>query len=329
MEFDRLLIGPADPSVTVLVDNFNITKTSARGSLEGLIKPGANTLAVYCAQVQPTEQFIDAGIVALPLGMVESGTGLIADNGGGPRNPVTPPNNPTNPPKPPNPKAGKVIRLRDGHEGYAGVMDTKISVRRVTEGTNPKEANFGGQNRMRVGMFNSNLSRGLIRFNLKDKVPEGKEIESAKLRLKVVNGDAGARVNLYMIHPNNASWKEGDGKLVSDQGQKKGASWVSPVGESSKPWLAGGNGLGNPGVGYLSRSQTPASPVSSAQVGAEGSVMVFDIPLNALTPLLENPAMNAGYLIRLADETSDNVLFHSSESDEAGARPELVITLKK
>lgn len=217
--------------------------------------------------------------------------------------------------------AGESIMLQletlIGNEPYMGAEDTLL-----VSGTHANR-NYGGTNSLWIGSGDEgdmDIRRSLIRFDILNIIPEGKQVERAILTLTCVQAKGGvAEWALYAVSSENASWVEGD--------NARGASETGPCswnyqGNFYQPWT-GGEGLGDPGDGYDSTPHyTHSSPLKIKD----------KISIELPGELIESwrSGNNGGMLLRLTEETHEAtyIRFASTEHTDALLRPSLEIILK-
>ena len=171
------------------------------------------------------------------------------------------------------------------------------------------------------------IARTLIRFGgLERALPAGAVVESAVLELYSGHPPAQqteCRVQAYVVKGGNAGWREGTSESDIENGT---SAWRSRSVDADFHggrirWL-GGPGLGKPGEGYeASPAATATAPDKEAWIrfsGLEGIVQNW----------VDNPQLNAGLLLRVADESKQAGLFTafpSAEHKQRSRRPKLTI----
>ena len=182
--------------------------------------------------------------------------------------------------------------------------------------------NFGASQTLDTGyaiaMWNQWRGNILIRFDMCG--VDCKEAKSAKLRIykprNVTQTSGEVPVALYRVKDANCDWKEGD---MESMPQYDAASWQYRG--NGIQW-AGGGGCSVPGTDYADQ------PLGRAMASKyRGEWLEFDIPASLVQSWIDDPAHNAGLLLKTDEKEEvlgDHVLFYSTEHS-SGKGPRLVV----
>ena len=153
------------------------------------------------------------------------------------------------------------------------------------------------------------LRRALLRFSLAD-IPANATISSATLSVVVDQNNFGAHV--IAAHRVATAWTEGPS---SGQGPALpgDVTWLTPSSGTGRSWS-------QPGGDIFALATT------AAIANAERSRVGFDVTSDALV-FAANPALNNGWLLKVADEGPSQTLkrFASAEFHDAAQRPVLEV----
>ena len=169
----------------------------------------------------------------------------------------------------------------------------------------------------RTGQSEGGIRRGLIAFDIASAIPAGSKITSVKLTLSVrlsANGDEKAQVKLHQVL---ADWGEGKSES-SGRGApatEGDATWIHTF-YPKRLWS-------KPGGDYAT-GESASQSVADVGIYNWGSTprMVADVQT-----WVDSPDKNFGWLL-LGDETMSATakVFHSRESNDKEARPQLAVT---
>ena len=189
---------------------------------------------------------------------------------------------------------------------------------------NRPDNNLGGVNFMPIGTTGiGTRNRGLVKFDVAGSVPAGATITSARLGLRITQGDFSMQE--VSLHRLLVDWGEGTKSNGPTGGGSVGAS--ATAGEAtwnnrfapSTPWGAAG---GQADVDYA------ATASASATVGSTGS-FTWSSPGMAgdVRAWLSDPESNFGWMIIFNNESSRGTArrFASRESSTAANRPSLTV----
>jgi len=170
-----------------------------------------------------------------------------------------------------------------------------------------RDGNLGGNNR-----------RGLFQFDLSG-IPAGSTIDSATLKLTVINTPFSGAVNSsFMIHKMTADWVEGTKNFANGQPASSGEVTWNNRAHPSTAWSgsAGANG-----------DFVVSSSASTAVTGL-GDYFWTDSALTAdIQEWVDNPSTNFGWILISDNEINNKTAraFGSREHATAASRPELVV----
>ena len=212
----------------------------------------------------------------------------------------------------PDPFTGEV------YEGCDDVMLISWAARR----------NYGGRPDFDVGNLRRyQPGRTLIRFDLTSMAGEYTQLRSITLRLthshRAYTPVALGAVQVFQVDDANADWSEGTAATGEDPGPAHGESTWDFRRHPDVRW-AGFRGASERGVDYA--WYPLAMRLYDRTLGA-GEVLDFRISRNLdFVQRWIAGGVNAGFLLRNEHEdVANRVNFHSSEAEETGARPQLIV----
>jgi hypothetical protein len=221
----------------------------------------------------------------------------------------------------------KVLVLQEGRLNglTGGTYDGVDDVQLVQWGPS---SNFGARTDFDVGQLRGGRAHALLRFDLTSLEGKVDRIVSVTLRLRPNTevfyfpwGDEGT-IELHRVSVANAGWIEGTFAGAGDMsGPGQGEPTWNQLQHAQKPWV-GSPGASTRGVDF------DATPLATASyVPRTGYPLEFRLS-GDLTFVLDwiDGKFNGGFLLRETTGKRDNrINFHSSESANATARPQLVV----
>lgn len=213
---------------------------------------------------------------------------------------------------------------------YTGVEDVWV----FTNGGgyfNDAWTNTGPDTRMDVGIPNEGtgdniqwVRRELVRFPLASLAGQYATINSVTLELTLLNSPQGSGfLNAHGVTAADANWQEGTGGANGN-----GSSWAYKINQTSTAWAGGGGayqatgGAGVAGADYLAAPLGATAFNSGMTAGSTLSIAFNDVSL------IDDWAagVNSGILLKTgSDAVGSRIMFHSSESATASARPKLIV----
>jgi hypothetical protein len=194
---------------------------------------------------------------------------------------------------------GAVVTIRvgnntgDDHQGVSGDSWLQLVA---------PNSQHGGEVEFEVDGTPATLKNGLLHFDLSAVFNANDCIESAQLGIRTRSGLDAVSVGLFLVHPVNEPWVEGD------------ASWNQAT--TGTPWSV-------PGCAGACRDSTPLGSFTPSQ---QETVYTVDVT-TAVEEWVRDSATNNGVLIRTASNL--RAKFHSQQSNSGDAKPTLEISYRE
>ncbi len=210
--------------------------------------------------------------------------------------------------------------LTEGDPGYAGTQDNQILGYGGWE-----TANVGARTTMQIGTGNrGGVRRPIIQWDLA--AMAGLTVTAARVQVRKASApdftfqDTLVDIDLYAITAANSGWIQGTGVFAP-----------AAPGESAWNWHDEPNGWAGTGGPFDDATDLGALQDSIVADGedAANTQYIFDLDIALVQGWVDNPASNAGVLIKIRDEVNKGtaVQIYASEINYYNPyRPNLVIT---
>lgn len=180
---------------------------------------------------------------------------------------------------------------------YDGTSDNLLYY--VPTTANSEHTNWGAWNQIYGSDATAVTRRSILAFDLSALQGQGLAVQSATLRLTQTFGNntvatANSDFSLYEVLPANAGWAQGDNSATAaDAGE---STWNNKA-HPDTAW-AGSPGMSTPDVDYASTPVYFGDDVYNFAQSSIGTVFEITLPADMVQAWIDNPASNAGLLLR-------------------------------